>query len=202
MPYLHDWFSNNIPRWNRHVKPFLSKRKNANILMIGINEGRAPLWLKENNMLKGDKSKILCIDAFGKGQIYENFLKNVAPYEGVIEHRNVINLRDGIYEVINAKKKFDFIFIDSIDSQKVLESLVLTFPLLKPKGLLIIDDYTNNKEHSNICPKAAIDSFMDIYASQIKALELSWQAILLKRSRPLKRLSCKSEYYHENLKNI
>lgn len=197
MPFVFDYFSNNLARWNKHVKP----RKPMRSLVIGCHEGRAPLWLLEN--VPG--SSIICIDNFDKHKpiIFGNFQANITPYKSRVKTYNMSH-RDALIKIASIPnlQLFDFIFIDTVDSKEVLENLILAFPLLKPKGLLIVDDYTNSKEHLPNCPKVAIDSFMNIYAPFVKALEFSWQAILLKRSRKLSWPKCNSEYYHENLKTI
>lgn len=190
MPFTVDHFSNNLYRWNRFVKP----RKPQSSLIIGCHEGRAPLWLLENI----EASHVTCVDDFSPG-VLNNFRQNIVPYKNRVKYVNA-SYRDALIKLKD--QQFDFIFIDTIDSKEVLESLILSFPLLKPKGLLIVDDYTSSKEHLPNCPKAAVDAFMNIYAPFLKALEFSWQAILLKRSRKLPWKRCYSEYYHESLAKI
>lgn len=195
-----DWFSNNIPRWERHVKPRFAgdvgakKKKNIKALVIGCHEGRAPLWILDN--IRG--STVVCVDDFEKS-VLNRLKSNIKPYG---ERARYINsgFRDALIELRN--EVFDFIFIASIDGMVVLESMVLAFPLLKPKGLMIIDNYTHSKEHLPNCPRMGVDCFMNLYARNVKALEYSWQAIFLKRSKPLKVPRCNSEYYHERLDRI
>ncbi len=193
--FSDDYFSNNILRWKRHVIPRY-QNKECNALFIGPHEGRAPIWFLENL----PKANALCIESFSENKL-EIFKQNTKEFKGRCKFCNM-SFKDGLVKLNYKNQMFDFVFIDTVDSKEVLESLVLVFPLLKPKGLLIIDDYTNSKEHIHNCPKPAIDSFMNIYARYMKALEFSWQAILLKRSKPLPLSKCNSEYYHENLANI
>ena len=201
-----DHFSNNILRWERHVKPFFDKEphKKVNILMIsGVHDGRAPHWLLENTNIskRGNRSKVYCVDFFKK-DVLTRFKKNLDHFGGDIVEE--IAVKKCLKESIEKIKmiEFDFIFIDSMGTQELLEMLVLTFPLLKKQGLLIVDDYTNGIEHQFNCPRPAIDAFMNIYAHLIKVRELSWQAIMIKRSKALGIKKCKSEYYHENMELI
>ena len=175
----------------KHVIPRFNNVQ-CNALFIGPHQGRAPIWFLENI----PQSKVLCIESFSDKNL-NIFKQNTKEFKDRCKFLNM-TFRDGLIKVHN--HQFDFIFIDTIDSKEVLESLILVFPLLKANGILIIDDYTNSKEHLPNCPKAAVDSFMNCYAPYMKALEFSWQAILLKRSRPLPWPRCKSEYYHEDLK--
>ena len=41
-----DWFSNNIPTWNRYLKRF--KGKEVNAMEVGSYEGMSALWLLDN----------------------------------------------------------------------------------------------------------------------------------------------------------
>jgi predicted O-methyltransferase YrrM len=189
-----DWFSNNIPRWERHVKPrFADKKMKA--LVIGCHEGRAPLWILDNC----PRSSVVCVDEFNERPVFERLKKNVSGYGDRAKWIKG-SFRDALIELKN--EHFDFIFIATIDSKVVLEAMVLAFPLLKARGLMIADNYTHSKEHIPNCPRIGVDSFMTVYARYVKALEYSWQAIFLKRSKPLKVAICKSEYYHENISKI
>jgi hypothetical protein len=145
--------------------------------------------------------KIYCIDKWENSNDYTRFVNNMSKYGDQVVHYNVKEFRDGIL-LLPKNVKFDLLFIDDINAKIVLESLVLAFPLVKGRGLIIVDDYTNSKEHLHNCPKAAIDAFFNVYAPFVKALEFSWQAIFLKRSRPLPWKKCNSEYYHEDLTKI
>ena len=196
-----DHFSNNIIRWERHVRPFFEKRKTkkTNILMIRQGYGRAPMWLLENVFHDYKKTTIYCIDEYSPA-LLKQFKENFKSYADSVVHINVKNIHDGFLSLKDLL--FDFVYIDGLYSQDILQSLVCSFPYIKPKGLIIVNNNTNSKEHLSNCPKIAIDAFMQIYASNIKALELSWQAIMLKRSKPLKLKTCRSEYYHEDLEKI
>lgn len=185
MPYTVDHFSNNKKRWEKHVTPLKPQRS----MVIGAHEGRAPQWLLDHI----PRSTVICVDDYKKlpAKVFTNAKANMAPYGS---RATLINqpTRDALLSMTDT---FDFIFIDSVDSQKVLEALILAFPLLKPKGLCIADDYTSSAEHLPNCPKQAIDAFLSIYAPYVKTLELSWQAIFQRRSKKLPWKYCNSEYY-------
>ena len=72
---------------------------------------------------------------------------------------------------------YDLILVDAGHKAKdVLEDLVLSWPLLREGGLLIVDDYTWIPKHSdqgNILlesPKMGIDSFLNCYADELALL--------------------------------
>ena len=208
MSFTKDWFNNNIPRWERLVKPHLqtSKKTKVNVLIVGgCHEGRAPLWLFEHiKSLSHRESTMHIIDKFGPA-ILNRFKSNLKQYENNIHIVKVSDksmLKHGLEEVVRTENFYDFIYLDGMHAQELLEMLVLVFPLLKPRGMLICDDNTNSKEHLPNCPKAAIDAFMYIYSPWIKAVDISWQAVMLKRTKAFKIKGCKSEFYHENMKTI
>jgi hypothetical protein len=78
-----------------------------------------------------------------------------------------------------------------------MEDAVLAFAVLKPGGIMILDDYTDNKEHDNNCPKPAINAFLAAYANEVQVLHAGWQVILKRRRAPLRKKLCFSEYFRE-----
>lgn len=202
--FTKDNFSNNIPRWERLVKPRLEKKSKLNILIIGVDEGRSSYWLLQKipKPFKVKESRIFCIDRFSV-DVHKRFKNNMKDYGDIVVDIKVDKLmREGLSSLPPKEKQFDLIFLDGMQAQELMEIMVMTFPMLKAQGMLVIDDNTNSKEHLPNCPKVAVDAFMYIYAASIKALDISWQAVMLKRSRPLKIKDCKSEYYHEDLDKI
>lgn len=195
MVYTEDWFSNNIELWKKHLLK-LSKSP-IKVLEIGTFEGRSAIWLLEN-ILKHPDSRIYCVDQWSyksENKIYKTFLKNIEKYKNKV-HILKGKSQDQVRKITNVQ--FDFIYIDaSRHSQNVLEDAILSFPLLKSDGIMIFDDYTNNKEHDINCPKKGIDAFIDIYAYDIKVLHTGWQVVIQKRKTPLKRRPCYSEFYSE-----
>lgn len=97
----------------------------------------------------------------------------------------------------------DFIYVDSDGSASdYLEQAVLAFPLLKPGGIMVFDDYTHSREHDQACPRPGIDAFVNAFAQQVKVLHVGWQLILMKRRLRLRLPSCNSEYFHEDLSRV
>lgn len=195
-----DWFSNNIHLWQKHLQVF--KKRMVKVLEVGSFEGKSALWLLENILLHKN-SHITCVDNFSfktkDGQdALPRLQKNLEKYQQKLtilkgDSSNVLKKLDD--------NTYDFIYIDANrHSQNVLEDAVLSFSLLKPQGIMILDDYTHNKEHDNNCPKLGIDAFLNIYANEIKVLHTGWQVILMKRRVPLKRRPCYSEFYEEPTK--
>lgn len=197
MHFTEDWFSNNIELWKKTLMKL--KHKPLKVLEVGTFEGRSAIWLLENILLHPD-SKIYCVDHWKHAsekndKVYQTFLENIKPYKDkVVIMKGYSNMM-----LRNLKQvQFDFVYIDaSKHSANVLEDAVLSFPVLKPDGILVFDDYTHNKEHDASCPRPAIDSFMNIYASQIQVLHTKWQVVIKKRKVPMKKKPCYSEFFDE-----
>lgn len=193
--FTQDWFTNNIPLWEKQLLHL--KGKPLTFLEIGTFEGRSALWLLENVLTHKD-SRLYCVDKWSGAAgsvVYKRFLKNIAPYKD-----KVVVLKGLSSAMLRGIKKemFDFVYIDaSKHSQNVMEEAVLSFPLIKPGGLIVFDDYTHNKEHDYNCPRPGIDAFLNVYSSDLKVLITRWQVIAQKRKVPLKRRFCFSEFYRE-----
>jgi predicted O-methyltransferase YrrM len=199
MYFTEDWFSKHKQQWHKSLKKYITKK--STFLEIGCFEGKCSTWLLEN-ILKHRDSKLYCIDHFlqknNKGQkTLPIFKKNVEKWEN-----KVVLMKGYSYDILKKLNvKFDFIYVDaSRHSKNVLEDTILSWHLLKPSGLLIIDDYTNNKEHDVNCPRRAIDSFMDIYANELEVVQTKWQVVLKKRRLKLQTKPCYSEQSKEPLK--
>src|SRR5438045_5203062 len=68
--FLSDWFSGNIPRFERHLGPL--KGSACALLEIGCHEGRATTWLLEN-IAAHPASRITALDM----ELQPNFHDNV-----------------------------------------------------------------------------------------------------------------------------
>lgn len=192
MPFVKpDHFSNNIGRLTSVAKPYFAKYKEVSILDIAPEEGRSSLWFLSNF----PNATITVISP----KMNKNLEANLSNYKD----RTTI-LYGTLSETLKKiNKQFDFVYIDiGPDSRFTLEAAVLAFDLMRPKAMMVFDDYTTDHLHTHVCPKPAIDAFADNYSRYIKVVHASWQFMLIKRSRPLSVQACKSEYYHENIATI
>ena len=97
-----------------------------------------------------------------------------------------------------APASFDLVTIDPPGSARsALELMVLAFPLLKPGGVMVVDDYTWSKEHDGRCPRGGVDAFLAAYAQDVRVVHAGWQVVLERRAEPLPLGRCLSEYYPE-----
>ena len=190
-----DWFTNNLPTWTKLFSTY--NRKPISFLEIGTYEGRSAVWALEN-ILQHPESKIFCVDDWKTPGTFKRFQKNIAAdpaFKGKV-HVFKGPARDSLKHPKVLQQQFDIIYIDAdLHSSSVMEHAVLAFPLLKPGGILIFDDYTYSKHRDNRCPKQAIDAFINAYAEDIRVISARWQVIIQKHKHPRPRKPCHSEFY-------
>ena len=78
---------------------------------------------------------------------------------------------------------FDFIYIDGSHIAKdVLTDACMAWPLLKPKGLMVFDDYMwGNPRDALHRPKIAIDAFTNIFAEEAEIIHVGYQLVVRKK---------------------
>ncbi len=196
--FSFDYFTNNIPRWEKHFKKLMKAGKETPLqaLELGSLEGRSAIWTLEN-ILVHPKSHITCVDNYAKvpATVKKHFLNNTVKFGDKIE-LIVKDTRDALKSPELLNKEFDFIYIDaSRHSKNVLEDAILALPLLKVGGYIVFDDYTSSKEHDNACPKKGIDTFLDIFHDELKVENTSWQVIARKKKPKRAPKACHSELF-------
>jgi predicted O-methyltransferase YrrM len=85
---------------------------------------------------------------------------------------------------VDNKNLFDFIYIDGSHVAKdVLTDACMAWPLLKPKGLMVFDDYLWSPSARDILhrPKAAIDAFTNLFAEEVEIVHVGYQLVVRKR---------------------
>lgn len=201
--FTEDWFTNNIPRWTKHLKNLIQKGKkeSLNALELGSFEGRSAIWTLEN-ILVHPNSHLTCIDSYNtagtkrqQSLAQQRFLKNTQSFGNKVQ-LIVKDTRTALKSPTLLQQEFDFIYIDaSRHSKNVLEDAILALPLLKVGGYMVFDDYTTSKDHDYVCPKKGIDAFLDIFHDELKVENTSWQVILRKKQPKRKPKACHSELF-------
>lgn len=188
--YTQDWFSENIPVWERVLSEF--KGKYVNVLELGVFEGRATRWLLENIV---DRGSIWCVDTFegslesaahnvnldGLRNRFFNNISGFTSHDLRIVTDNTNTYSSLIYQ-ITKKMSHDIIYIDASHVAKdVMLDIQLSWKLLKSQGILIMDDYDwTFYSDPKLTPKAAIDFFLMAYEGEYELLEKNHQVIVRK----------------------
>lgn len=163
--FSEDWFFRHVPVWHSLLGHL--KDKECHVLEVGVFEGRSTVWLLEN-ILTHAASTLTYVDTFAGGaehaamdltDLESRFLANTEPRRAKLiprKGRSEVMLRNLPLE------RYDFVSIDgSHEAADVLSDAVLSWPLMKPGGLMCFDDYEwwidSAPEKS---PKLAIDAFL------------------------------------------
>lgn len=188
MKITNDWFSHNIPNWEKLLAHFKGQ-DNLNFLEIGCYEGMATYWMCQN-ILTGKNCQITVVDTFegsiehkdghantNFANVYGNFRENLKDYlDNKIVNIHIAKSQDYLREI--SARQFDFIYIDgSHTAPDVLEDAVLAWRLLNVGGLMIFDDYEWNAypEQPELNPKLAVDSFMAVMAGKFELVHKGYQ---------------------------
>lgn len=171
--FRYDWFTHNIPIWQKHLKPFAHKPGLA-ILEIGSFEGMASCWLLDY-ILTEQSAKITCIDMY----FQDNFDFNVAQTGALAK---VTKLMGNSHEILPTLKSqhYDIVYIDGSHlADDVRKDATLAWNLVKDGGLIIFDDYEwiDLQQPEIQQPKHGINAFLNDYIKQITILHQGYQII-------------------------
>lgn len=182
MTFTTDWFTKQQPDFELQLRGL--KGKEIQCLEIGSFEGRSALWLLEN-IVTHPLSRLTCMDTWGGSEEYAMMDismngKRKLFEDNIKDHKDRVIIKQGMSQILlrsmDVNKKLDFIYIDgSHTAYDVLEDIILSWRLLKPGGIMAMDDYEwtilNNTRHE---PKMAIDSFLFIWEGQYELLVKNW----------------------------
>ena len=180
-----DWTSAYVETWKRELAPVAGK-KGVTYLEIGVWEGRTLIWMFEN-ILTDQTSRATAIDIKIVQPLKDNLqIAKVSKRTKLIESTSFEALK-------NLKtESFDIIYLDACHLAKnVLTDTVLAWPLLKPGGILILDDYkffNNGKLPIGLRPKNSIDAFLIAHQDDLKVLHSGYQIIVKKNQKPISSL--------------
>jgi predicted O-methyltransferase YrrM len=179
--------------WNKHLARF--KDKKINILEIGCYKGEATKWFLDN-LCTNPESKVYAVDTWGGSPEYGNAdfktIENIfnQTIKNSKKKKQLVKMKMSSYDALlklNTSKKvmFDIIFIDaSHEAIDVLQDAILSWNILNENGIIIFDDYLwdlLNDYHFR--PKVAIDSFINIYGTQLDIISKGYQVKVQKRKK-------------------
>lgn len=188
--FTNDWFAWAPEVWKQLI-PHLPERKS--FLEVGSFEGRSTVWIVEN-MMERD-GNITCIDTWEGGEehgaedmgtVEERFMRNMH----VLQTKKACGLSvrkgksvDELAGCIAAEETYDFIYIDGSHIAKdVLTDACMAWSLLKPKGIMVFDDYMwGNPRDILHRPKPAIDAFCNIFAEEAEIVHVGYQLVVRKK---------------------
>jgi predicted O-methyltransferase YrrM len=191
--FTQDWFAWAPKVWEQ-FKPVLPARKS--FLEIGSYEGRSTVWTIENMMEDG--GEIVAIDTWEGGEEHAVIGEPMSVVAANFEHNmNIVREKHPERKIVKCKglssswlatlnqegMQFDFIYIDGSHIAKdVLTDACMAFPLLKPQGIIVFDDYMWGDPRDILHrPKIAIDSFINVFAEHIEVMAMGYQLAIRKK---------------------
>jgi hypothetical protein len=195
--YSRDWTSHHFQDWERWLGHLAGRP--AYGLEIGSFEGRSSRWFMEH-ILTDTASHLLCIDPYDYGDehalvpgggtyidkqfdfaaVRRMFERNLSQWLNV---RLTLDARPSRHALrsLAAIHQYDFAFIDgSHVASAVLEDSILVWPLIRPGGVVIWDDYDWDQSRPGpwgdvevMRPRLAVDAFLRVFAGRYEAREHS-----------------------------
>jgi len=131
-----------------------SGARNLDFLEVGCYEGMSTCWFLEN-VLYHETCTLTCVDIAYQGPFDFNINSS--------GHGHKVNKLTGDSVAVLARlphQAFDFIYVDADhDHDAVLADTAAAWPLLKPGGVIVFDDYGYDVEIMGDDPRSGIDAF-------------------------------------------
>ncbi len=191
--FVSDWTSWHFPNWMTLLAPY--RDRPSRMLEIGSWEGRSALFFL--NYLP--QMQLTCVDTFAGGQEHqEAAARNKADAEllRTVENRFDANTRafagrleklkassiDALIELGLTERRFDLAYIDGGHrAREVYADSALTWPLMAPGGLVILDDYQWAEMPEPMDnPKPGIDAFLKAIEGQYRMVHNDYQVAIVK----------------------
>lgn len=179
--FSDDYTTSHEPVWKSHLAEFFD-RPNIHLLEVGVFQGRSTLWFLQN-VATHATSRITCVDSFSRSGGETRFDHNM-KVSGVADR--VVKIRGLSADVLPelTGQSFEVIYVDgSHQAADVLMDAVLCWALLKPRGVMIFDDYLWEMHRpASRRPKMAIDLFLSIVGDQARMLHKDYQVVIARDS--------------------
>jgi len=184
--FTQNWFEITArENFDKFLSEFKGK-EGLKFLEIGCFEGMASRWLLENILTGG--SGLTVIDTFVGSVEHQSAGIDIGGRkrfeENIAEYKDKVTIYEGYSQDILKKlpeNKYDFIYVDGDHRAKgALQDMVLSWPLLKKGGIMIMDDYAWNgfSDHLNAC--IAMDAFLNCYVGEYELLLKEYQIVVRK----------------------
>ena len=149
---------------------------------IGSYEGRSACWIMQH-LLTGKDSRLICVEPFQEYEEQERNFDYNTRVAGCAD--KVVKLRGRSQQVLPflAEESFDFIYVDgSHMTWNVLQDAAMCWRLVRPKGILVFDDYEHPlfPDSFDMSAGPAIRAFLSLISGKYELLFKDWQVALRK----------------------
>ncbi len=191
--FTTDWTSWHFPTWIALLAAF--RDRPVRMLEIGSWEGRSALFFL--NYLP--QVQLTCVDTFAGGQEHQeaaaaspqdaeklraiemHFDANTQPFSGRLEKIKAPSI-EALVGLGVEGRRFDIAYIDGGHrAREVYADFALTWPLMAPGGLVILDDYLWDEMPAPMDnPKPGVDAFLKSIAGQYRMVHDDYQVAIAK----------------------
>jgi SAM-dependent methyltransferase len=179
--YTQDWFSYHEAHWLRHFG-HLAGRPGLQAVEVGSYEGRSASWVVLH-LLTGEGSRLVCVEPFQEYEGQERNFDHNIRVAGCAD--KIVKLRGRSQQVLPflSEESFDFIYVDG--SHMILDVLLdaaMCWRLLRPRGVLVFDDYEHTlfPDSFGMSAGPAIRAFLSLVSGEYELLFKDWQVALRK----------------------
>lgn len=178
-PKSQNWFT--YSELYKHILSVLDKNESINILEIGSYEGCSSCYFSDM-LLDNENSSLICVDPFDLNdevtpvdeQTKTIFYSNIEKSSNFGKVKIYETYSDDFYKLYNGKL-FDFIYIDGAHTDvQIKKDLENCFNLLKPTGIMWMDDYNNNW-------KQTFDNWIIDNFDSLEVIHSGYQLAILKK---------------------
>lgn len=192
--FAFDWTSGHFATWSAILNPL--KDLHVKVLEIGSYEGLSALFFL--NFLP--RSSIVCIDPWdpvtiepavarlvpGDAEQYQfaegRFDRNLRPFAERITKIKAFSV-SALTDLGVNRRRFDLIYIDGSHRRAdAYRDCTLSWPLLDPGGIMLIDDYEFGADlPDELKPKQGVDAFLSNVANEFEEVHRAYQVVIRKR---------------------
>lgn len=171
--FSRDWFSNQLPNWVNWVQP-LADRGPVQALEVGSFEGMSACWLLDRVLLNPE-ARLTCIEPEIRPTLRDNLDRTGrAPQVTLLSQLSWEALAQLPVD------HYDLAYIDGCHAPWVaFRDAVMTWPLVKVGGLVVIDDYRYVGLPED-CPQFGVDLFMLLFTHCFEVVFSGYQLFLRK----------------------
>ena len=179
--YTQDWFSYHEAHWLQHFG-HLAGRHGLQAVEVGSYEGRSACWIVQH-LLTGEGNRLVCVEPFQEHEEQERYFDHNVRVTGCAD--KIVKLRGRSQQVLPLlpEESVDFVYVDGSHMiLDVLQDAAMCWRLLRPKGILVFDDYEHTlfPDSFGMSAGPAIRAFLLLLSGKYELLFKDWQVAVRK----------------------
>lgn len=164
--------------FTKNLNSYIGK-PDLKFLEIGSHSGSSASGML-NTILTHPSSTITCVDHWIDSES-ENFFNSIVKF--YFPRITKVKLDSAKWLQDNQDLRFDFIYIDGDHSEEgVLADATYAWGLLKPNGIMALDDYLLTDSNNGQETKVGIDRFLESIKEEYEVIENDYQVWIIKNS--------------------